>query len=80
MNVKARSEVKVGDEICFRPKDFRGGHVAYCIVTKVKRRTFDCTERDGSYRAGKRWNIHMNSDFDYVYQLPDGRWTVGRTA
>ena len=80
MSAKARSEVQVGDKIYFHPNDFRGGHGATLTVTKVKRRTFDATEDKGSYRAGKLWNIHMESDFCYVWQTEDGRWHFGRTA
>ena len=77
---KARTDVQVGDEIYFMPNDFRGGHGAYCIVTKVKRRTFDATEREGSYRAGKLWNIHMTTDFHYMVRQEDGRILPTRTA
>jgi hypothetical protein len=78
--MKLRTEVAVGDEIQFYPRDFRSHHAATCIVTKVKRRTFDCVERKGSYRAGKQWNIHMESDFCYVWQESDGRWRFSRTT
>jgi plastocyanin len=62
------SNIKVGDEIAFTPNDFRGGHRAYCTVTKVKRRTFDCVERKGSYRQGKNWNVHMESRFTFEFK------------
>lgn len=66
-------DIKVGDEIQFYPRDFRSHHAAYCIVTKVKRRTFDCTEQKGSYRQGKKWNIHKDSNFSFVTLREDGR-------
>ena len=76
--MKLRSEVSVGDMIHFTPNDFRGGHGATCVVTKVKRRTFDCVERKGSYRSGKQWNVHMESDFCYVWMDENKRWHHAR--
>jgi|APSaa5957512535_1039671.scaffolds.fasta_scaffold17515_8 hypothetical protein len=67
------SDVKIGDEVSFHCNDFRSHHLAYCIVTKVKRRTFDCTETKGSYRAGKNWNVHMDSNFSFNLYDEKGR-------
>lgn len=51
--------LQVGDEVEFLVSGAgRGGHPrALATVTKVKRKTFDCVERKGSYAQGKSWNI-----------------------
>jgi hypothetical protein len=68
------SDVKIGDEVSFHCNDFRTHHKAHCIVTKVKRRTFDCTERKGSYREGKKWNVHMDSNFCFQWRDEAGKF------
>lgn len=78
---KSGYDIQVGDEISFTPNDFRGGHRAYCVVTKVKRKTFDCVERKGSYRQGKKWNVHMENRFYFQVKVEDGRiLPIGNTA
>lgn len=51
-------QLEVGDEVFFLScNDGRGSHGAYCIVTKINRRSIKCTERERSYRAGKLWSL-----------------------
>jgi hypothetical protein len=54
------TELNVGDKITFRCNGRgRGGHFnVTAIVTKIKRKTIDCTEAERSYRPGTPWCVN----------------------
>lgn len=52
------SQLRIGDEIYFGGcRDGRADHGAYAMITKINRKSILCTEKKGSYRAGKEWRI-----------------------
>lgn len=63
------ASLKVGDRVQFLCNGRgRGGHYRVtAFVTKIKRKTFDCTEAERSYRPGTLWNISKTDDTIYLF-------------
>lgn len=60
----SKYELQPGDQVEFLCNGVgRGGHMRVCAtVTKVKRKTFDCTENNNSYRPNTIWNIRKDDN------------------
>lgn len=58
------SNIKVGDIINFTCNGRgRGNHYGVtALVTKLNRKTFECTEQPRSYAPGTLWRIHFDND------------------
>lgn len=59
-----RSTLKVGDKFeTWYTGRGRGGHYRMrLVVTKVNRKTINCTECDGSYGTGTLWQLPIVTD------------------
>ena len=60
-----KHKISVGSEV-FVPVKGRGGHGAWVEVTTLNRKTFKGIERDGSYKPGTAWSVHVGACFAVV--------------